>query len=166
MKFESFSEHKVFKAIVLYWVGIGQFYLNLRDWVPLSSHMKTTSWLRSRVYWLGIDLVTELYVRGCVECQITDSSKSLVGTKQTELPTGPWQAVAFDGPLPRGDQILPVLDNYSIHVWSGIWGLSQWRKQLGPLMTYSLLVSSREILVLTMGGAVAGKVTWVMCITG
>ena len=130
---ESFSGHKVYKAIKGELCTLGRLVLRGNRIVlpePLrlraielahEGHLGivgTKTALRSRVYWPGMDLVIERYVRSCVECQITDSSKSLVEIKPTELPNGPWQAVAVDfhGPLPSGEHILAVVDYYSRYV--------------------------------------------------
>ena len=51
----------------------------------------------------------------CVACQATVNTPSQEPVKSTELPKGPWENLAVDyyGPLPSGEYVLVVIDEYS-----------------------------------------------------
>ena len=54
-------------------------------------------------------------VGACVACQATVNTPSQEPVKSTELPKGPWENLAVDyyGPLPSGEYVLVVIDEYS-----------------------------------------------------
>ena len=54
-------------------------------------------------------------VSPCVACQATVNTPSQEPVKSTELPKGPWENLAVDyyGPLPSGEYVLVVIDEYS-----------------------------------------------------
>ena len=51
----------------------------------------------------------------CVACQAAVNTPSQEPVKPTVLPRGPWENLAVDyyGPLPSGDYVLVVIDEYS-----------------------------------------------------
>lgn len=71
--------------------------------------------LRTRVWWPGLDLDVERFVRTCHSCQISGKPPDRDPVRVTEMPNGPWEDVAIDllGPLPNGENILVVVDYYS-----------------------------------------------------
>ena len=71
--------------------------------------------LRARVWWPGIDLDVERYVKKCHGCQLTGSATPRDPVRVTDLPNAPWEDLACDllGPLPNGDNLFVVVDYYS-----------------------------------------------------
>ena len=77
--------------------------------------VKTKQFLRSRVWFPKMDETVVAIVGPCVTCQATVNTPSQEPVKPTELPRGPWENLAVDyyGPLPSGDYVLVVIDEYS-----------------------------------------------------
>lgn len=69
---------------------------------------KSKQYLRSSVWFPGMDQLVEKQVKTCLPCQATTSSHSKQPLQMSELPSEPWQAIAADlfGPLPTGEKIL------------------------------------------------------------
>ena len=69
--------------------------------------VKTKQFLRSRVWFPRMDERVSAIVGPCVASQEP--------VKSTELPKGPWENLAVDyyGPLPSGEYVLVVIDEYS-----------------------------------------------------
>ena len=76
---------------------------------------KTKQFLRSREWLPRMDERVSAIVGPCVACQATVNTPSQEPVKSTELPKGPWENLAVDyyGPLPSGDYVLVVIDEYS-----------------------------------------------------
>ena len=77
--------------------------------------VKTKQFLRSRVWFPKMDEVVSSVVGPCVACQATVYTPSQEPIQSTQLPNGPWESLAVDyyGPLPSGDYVLVVIDEYS-----------------------------------------------------
>ena len=77
--------------------------------------VKTKQFLRSRVWFPRMDERVSAIVGPCVACQATVNTPSQEPVKSTELPKGPWENLAVDyyGPLPSGEYVLVVIDEYS-----------------------------------------------------
>ena len=79
--------------------------------------VKTKRLLREKVWFPGIDKLTEERIRNCHPCQASTlkNSKPLEPLKMTPLPSGPWKEVSieFAGPYPSGEYIMVVIDEYS-----------------------------------------------------
>ena len=76
---------------------------------------KTKSYLRSRVWFPGMDALTETTARGCMACQVVTPQTLKLPLKMTPLPDGVMEKVAADfyGPLPTGEYLLSVGCKYS-----------------------------------------------------
>ena len=79
--------------------------------------VKTKRLLREKVWFPGIDKLTEEKITNCHPCQAStpESSKLSEPLKMTPLPIGPWKEVSIDfaGPYPSGEYIMVVIDEYS-----------------------------------------------------
>ncbi len=77
--------------------------------------VKTKQLLRSRVWFPKMDEAVSAVVNPCIACQATVNMPSQEPVKSTQLPNGPWESLAVDyyGPLPSGDYVLVVIDEYS-----------------------------------------------------
>ncbi len=71
--------------------------------------------LRSKVWWPAMDKDAERHVRSYHGCQLVMRPDKPEPQRITVLPETPWQDLATDllGPLPTGESILVVVDNYS-----------------------------------------------------
>ncbi|XP_064594399.1 uncharacterized protein K02A2.6-like [Liolophura sinensis] len=79
--------------------------------------VKTKKLLRQKVWFPGIDKLVETTIHNCILCQAVTPENSSRGEplKMTALPQAPWENVCADfvGPLPSGDYLLIVYDEYS-----------------------------------------------------
>ena len=79
--------------------------------------VKTKRLLREKVWFPGIDRLTEEKIRNCCPCQASmpESAPTPEPLKMTPLPDGPWKEVAIDfaGPYPSGEYLMVVIDEYS-----------------------------------------------------
>ena len=77
--------------------------------------VKTKQLLRSRNWLPKIDQQVEKYVAPCLGCQANAHTNAQEPVQSTILPSGPWENVDVDfyGPLPSGEYILAVIDEYS-----------------------------------------------------
>jgi hypothetical protein len=75
----------------------------------------TKRYLRTRVWWPGLDGDVERYIRQCHECQLTGKTIDRPPVRVTELPNGPWEDLAIDllGPLSDGSMVGVLVDYYS-----------------------------------------------------
>jgi len=75
----------------------------------------TKRYLRTRVWWPGIDSDVDKYVKHCHDCQLTSKPLDRQPVRVTELPNGPWEDLALDflGPLSNGKSVLVLTDYYS-----------------------------------------------------
>ena len=71
--------------------------------------------LRSNVYWLNMSKYVETKLRSCFACQAVTNSEKPEPLKPLPLPTAPWCEISVDflGPLPSGEKLLVILDEYS-----------------------------------------------------
>ncbi len=79
--------------------------------------VKTKRLLREKVWFPGIDKLTEEKITNCHPCQASTpaSSKLSEPLKMTPLLIGPWKEVSIDfaGPYPSGEYIMVVIDEHS-----------------------------------------------------
>ncbi|XP_048774395.2 uncharacterized protein K02A2.6-like [Ostrea edulis] len=77
--------------------------------------VRTKQRLREKVWWPGIDIEAERFVRACHQCQLLTNSNRPEPVRTTVLPDGPWQDLAIDlmGPFPSGEYLLVVIDYFS-----------------------------------------------------
>ena len=76
---------------------------------------KTKQLLREKIWFPGIDGLTKKLLDNCLACQATTIQHPLEPLRMTELPQAPWQQLSIDfcGPLPSGDMLFVVIDEYS-----------------------------------------------------
>ncbi|KAK7099536.1 hypothetical protein V1264_003664 [Littorina saxatilis] len=76
---------------------------------------KTKSFIRSKVWFPGMDKAVELEVESCIPCQANTNRSQKEPMNMFDLPRGPWLELSLDfcGPLPSGDYILVLVDEYS-----------------------------------------------------
>ena len=94
---------------------------NLRQQVLSLAHeghqgvRKTKSYLRSRVWFPGMDTAVEKEVKQCIPCQANTGRGTVEPLRMSDLPRGPWLnlSVDFCGPLPSGDYLMVIVDEYS-----------------------------------------------------
>ena len=77
--------------------------------------VKTKQLLRSRIWFPGLDAKVASVINTCVACQAVVPVNAQEPIKPTELPNGRWEKLAIDyyGPLPSGEYVLVVIDEYS-----------------------------------------------------
>ena len=94
----------------------------LRDHVVSIAHeghqgvSRTKSFLRSKVWFPGMDSKVEAAIRLCPACQaVQDTHTPLEPLRMSSMPPGPWQHVSMDfcGPLPTGDYLMVLIDEFS-----------------------------------------------------
>lgn len=77
---------------------------------------RTKSYLRSKVWFPNLNEMVESCVKECPACQIvTQGPKTIEPLKMSDLPSSPWLNLSIDfcGPLPNGDYLLVIVDEYS-----------------------------------------------------
>lgn len=76
---------------------------------------KTKSFIRSKVWFPGMDKAVEEEVESCIPCQANTNRSVKEPLSMSELPKGPWLELSLDfcGPLPTGEYILVIVDEYS-----------------------------------------------------
>ena len=77
--------------------------------------VKTKALLREKVWFPGIDKLTDETIKRCIPCQATGRPDPPQPLMMSELPNGPWQKLHIDfyGPLPSREYLLVVIDRYS-----------------------------------------------------
>ena len=77
--------------------------------------VRCKQYVRSKVWFPGIDKKIEDEVKNCIACQATTSMKSREPLRMTELPEEPWQKLSVDfcGPFSCGTYCLLFVDDYS-----------------------------------------------------
>ncbi len=77
--------------------------------------VKTKPRLRTKIWWLKVDLDAERVCKSCHGCQVVGQFTLPEPMRRTEMPTRPWQGIAVDlmGPMPTGESLLVVVDYYS-----------------------------------------------------
>lgn len=74
---------------------------------------KTKSFLRSKVWFPGIDARVEKVVKDCPSCQLlTPEPKTIEPLRMSELPGNSWKNISIDfyGPLPNGDYLFLIVN--------------------------------------------------------
>ena len=61
---------------------------------------KMKNLLRSRVWFLKMDKITEEFIRNCMACQVTIPQTAMLPLKMTKLPKGPMAKVSSDFMVP------------------------------------------------------------------
>ena len=76
---------------------------------------KTKTLLRSKVFFLNMDQLTEDEIRHCIPCQAVSKEKAPATLKVMPTPKHVWQCLKIDyfGRLPNGSYVLVVLDQRS-----------------------------------------------------
>ena len=76
---------------------------------------KTKAFIRSQVWFPGMDKAVEREVESCIPCQVNTNRSFKERINMSELPKGPWLDLSLDfcGPLPSGEYILVIVDGYS-----------------------------------------------------
>ena len=79
--------------------------------------VKTKRLLREKVWFPGIDAQAKSMIEKCIPCQAATRTKHHEPLQMTKLPDGPWQKLSADfcGPLPTGDYLLVVINQYSLY---------------------------------------------------
>ena len=77
--------------------------------------IKTKQLLREKIWFPCIDKQAETLVKHCLPCQSANLENKLEPLKMSPLPSDPWRHVAADfyGPLPSGQTLMVVIDEYS-----------------------------------------------------
>ena len=77
--------------------------------------VKTKQLLRSKVWFPGIDKRVQQLMDHCIACQANTAKQERAPIQMTALPDGPWKNLAADfyGPLPSGEHLLVIIDEYS-----------------------------------------------------
>ena len=77
--------------------------------------IKCKQFLRSRVWFPGMDRKIKQKIDQCIPCQAAIDTVKKESVKVSELPSGPWEVLSVDlwGPTPGGDYLLVVMDHYS-----------------------------------------------------
>ena len=77
--------------------------------------VKTKMLLRSKVWYPDIDKDVTALVSGCRGCQAAVNDSSREPLIMSELPEAPWEYLStdFHGPLPSGEYLISVIDDYS-----------------------------------------------------
>ena len=76
---------------------------------------KTKSLLRSKLWFPAMDSMTEKIIGACHECAISMSNSKPAPLSMSQLPDGPWMNISVDfcGPLPSGEYLVVIVDEYS-----------------------------------------------------
>ena len=76
---------------------------------------KTKSLLRSKVWYPTMDRMVENIISACHECAINTSNTHPEPLQMSALPKGHWMNISLDfcGPLPSGDFLVVIVDEYS-----------------------------------------------------
>ena len=78
--------------------------------------VKTKRLLREKIWFPAIDILAERRVRSCLACQATTSTPiTPEPIISTPIPAVPWKTLSADflGPLPTGELLLVVMDDFS-----------------------------------------------------
>ncbi|KAK3728358.1 hypothetical protein QZH41_011397, partial [Actinostola sp. cb2023] len=77
--------------------------------------VKTKALIREKVSFPFIDTLIEDKINSCLACQSTTKRNIREPLQMSKLPDGPWLEISADlfGPLPSGQHLLVVIDNYS-----------------------------------------------------
>ena len=90
---------------------------SLRDKVVKLAHeghqgiTKTKEYLRTRVWFPGLDRMVEAHIQHCHPCQVVTVSQEREPLRMTPMPNEPWKGVAmhFWGPIHTGEYLLVTI---------------------------------------------------------
>ena len=90
---------------------------SLRDKVVKLAHeghqgiTKTKEYLRTRVWFPGLDRMVEAHIQHCHPCQVVTVSQEREPLRMTPMPNEPWKEVAMDfwGPIHTGEYLLVTI---------------------------------------------------------
>lgn len=76
---------------------------------------RTKSFLRSKAWFPNLSDRVEQLIKGCIACQTLSPGPNMEPYKMSDLPSGPWRDLSADfcGPLPSGDYLFVITDEYS-----------------------------------------------------
>lgn len=76
---------------------------------------KTRAFIHSKVWFPGINDRVDNFIKNCIACQAITSSKLMEPLKMSGMPGESWSALSADfcGPLPSGDYLFLLIDEYS-----------------------------------------------------
>ena len=76
---------------------------------------KTKALLRSKVWFPNMTTKAESVVKSCIPCQANTNRTNIEPLSMSSLPSGPWKKLSLDfcGPLPSGDTLMVMQDEYS-----------------------------------------------------
>ena len=94
---------------------------SLRDKVVRLAHeghqgvTKTKEYLRTRVWFPGLDRMVEAHIQHCHPCQVVTPANEREPLRMSPLPSEPWKEVAIDfwGPISTGEYLLVVICKHS-----------------------------------------------------
>ena len=71
--------------------------------------------LHEKVWFPGIDNQAKIMLESCIPCLAAVDTSKPAPLQPTKLPLAPWTEVSVDfcGPLPTGEYLLVVIDDYS-----------------------------------------------------
>ena len=76
--------------------------------------VKTKALLREKVWFYGIDRLTNETLKLCMTCQLANLKPQQEPLKMSALPQAPWVELSIDfGQLPSGQYLIVVIDDYS-----------------------------------------------------
>ena len=76
---------------------------------------KTKSLMREKVWFPKLDRMVEKHVKECVPCQASVLTYTKEPLKMSTLPPRPWSEISVDfyGPVPSGEYLIVVIDDFS-----------------------------------------------------
>lgn len=77
---------------------------------------KTKAYLRSKVWFPGMDALVENSVKNCASCKLlAPEPRAMELLKMSELPGSAWENLSMDfcGPLPSGEYLFVIIDEYT-----------------------------------------------------
>ena len=79
---------------------------------------KTKEYLRTRVWFPGLDWMVEAHIQHCHPCQVVTPANEHEPLQKSPLPSEPCKEVATDfwGPISRGEYLLLVICKHSLWV--------------------------------------------------
>ena len=77
--------------------------------------VKTKQFLRTSVYWYGMDSNVEKSIKNCLPGQAVTKPKKAPSNILSKLPQNSWIDISIDfyGPLENGNKLLVIIDNFS-----------------------------------------------------
>ena len=76
---------------------------------------KTKAFLRSKIWFPGLNDQVDNAIKDCATCQSVTNSKKIEPLHMSEMPDKPWTYLSADfcGPLPTGDLLFVIIDEHS-----------------------------------------------------